>query len=439
MHKNVVIIGRPNVGKSTLFNRLVGRRRALVHDVPGTTRDRNEVLISWKDEKFVLADTAGWAVDESIFSASVQKQMEIALQKADLVLFIVDGKKGSHPMDKEINNILRKSKTNTILVINKIDTQGDETKIYDFYNLGIDNLVDISANHGRNIPELLSRILEKLSRIEDTASKLKQNPAINVILVGKPNVGKSSLVNSISKEDRSIVYDKPGTTIEAFDIVIKKDNFDFTLIDTPGLHRKRKFKDDMEYLSALSARHAMERADIAVLVIDVDQGIGETEARIGKLILEKKNGCLIVINKWDLVEEKEIAVKIIKEQIEEKLKFLSWVRILHVSAKTGQRTDKILSEVEKIYSEYSRIIPQQDLSEAFRDAVTKNPLSRHGVVLKIKEVRQTGSNPPAFSIHVNNTEIIHFSYKRYLENQIRDHFGLAGSPILLRFYRNKKD
>lgn len=434
IYPSVVIIGRPNVGKSTLFNRLAGKRKALVHSMAGTTRDRNEAFLSLGGKEFFLVDTGGWADDTSIFPSEVKKQMEFAIKGADLVLFVVDGKTGIHPLDSEINNILRLQNKKVLVVANKIDTQKDELKTADFYQLGIEEIIGVSAENGINIFTLTDAIcghLEPPNAYEHGAG----SPPIRVILVGKPNVGKSSILNALCKQERCIVHNRPGTTREAIDISLRFEEQDFVLIDTPGLHRKHKFKDDMEYLSAVSAHNAMERAEVAVLVIDVEQGIGETEARVGELITRNRLACLLAVNKWDLVENREDAVKAVKQQLEEKLKFLWWSKVIFVSAKTGLRLDRIFSEVREIYKEYSRIIPEDQLKEAIRNAENRKPFSRGGKMLKIKKVEQIRTNPPAFSFLVNDTGIMHFSYKRYLENFLRERFGFTGTSLILKFHK----
>jgi GTPase len=431
MHENIVIIGRPNVGKSTLFNRLTGTRRAIVHHEPGTTRDRNDAPVTWKDREFTLVDTAGWSEDETIFSEAVKRQLSAAQVDADLVLFLADGKNGLHPYDAHIAGLLRKENKPVVLVVNKIDTAADELKAAEFYRLGISDMVAISANQGRNITELLDHIVAHIAPPE---GYVPQPPApVKIILVGKPNVGKSSLINALSHEERSIVHDTPGTTREALDTTITRDNEQFILIDTPGLHRKRKFRDDMEYLSALSAHHAMDRADVAVIVMDASQGIGETEARVAQLVLEKRKAVLLVINKWDLAEEKEAKVADIRRQFDEKLPFLWWSRLVLISAKTGQRIERVLQEVREIYGEYSRIVPQDELNDTIRTAETRRPMTRQGRVLRIRSVRQAGIQPPTFVFGVNDTELVHFSYRRYLENNLRERFGFTGTPLVLKF------
>jgi GTPase len=430
MLEKVLILGRPNVGKSTLFNRLLGTRKALVHHKPGTTRDTNESTVSWKDKEFALVDTAGWIEDENIFSKALQKQLEAALAKADVVVFLVDGKEGYNPHDAELAKILRKMSKQVILAVNKIDRQEDEDKIGEFYKLGIKDIVHVGAANGRNIPELLETILARVS------PEVKETPAdslIKIILVGKPNVGKSSLVNKLAKQERSVVFNEPGTTREAIDVKTNIEGQELLIIDTPGLHKAHKFTSDLEYLSSLSAQTAMAQAEVAVLVVDAMEPIGETESKIAELIQANKLACLIAINKWDLKEDREYAVKTIRRQLERKLHFISWAKVTYVSAKTGLHLDRIAKEIQTIYKEYSKIVPQEDLNEALREAVSKRPISRHGSPLRIKSLEQVSAKPPKFLFMINDIEVLHFSNKRYFENVLREKFGFDGTPILLSF------
>lgn len=332
--KSVIVVGRPNVGKSTLFNRIIGRRKALVHSEPGTTRDRNENAVSWQGKKFQLVDTGGWGDETSEFSTEIKKQLEKALALSDYVLLVADGKNGYHPVDGELNAFIRRLRKKVILVVNKLDNEHDDLKISDFYRMGIEDVFGVSAVHGRNVPELMDKIVSAFP-LDDPAERSAPVDAIRVILVGKPNVGKSSFLNTVCKEERSIVSELPGTTREAVDIQIERAGKNFILIDTPGLRRKRKFSSDLAYLSSLSAHHAMENADVAVLIIDAVQGVGETEARIAELVIENKCACLIAVNKWDLIEEREEAVKRFKEVLEQKLQFLWWSKVVFMSAKTA--------------------------------------------------------------------------------------------------------
>ncbi|MCL2485126.1 MAG: ribosome biogenesis GTPase Der [Endomicrobia bacterium] len=430
MLTKVAIVGRPNVGKSTLFNRFIGRKKAIIHEMPGTTRDRNDYEVNWKDKKFIVTDTAGWSSDVSVFSEEMAKQLDIAVDQADIIVLVVDGKTGIHPLDVQIAQQIRQSRKKTILVVNKIDTQAEEAKGYEFYKLGFDDVLFISANHGRCMNELLDKVWSNIKydrRTKNTEELLK------IILVGKPNVGKSSFVNAAAKEERSIVHDVPGTTRDSLSVHVNFNDKEYILTDTAGLHRGSKTKDDMEYLSTLSTSYAIEDADVAVLVADASQGIGETEVKIARLLIEKRKPIIVAVNKWDLVEDKEEAAKYFTEQLRERIKFMSWADIIFISAKTGQRLERIFAEAEIIYKQYTREISQEELNEVVREAVARKPMVRKGKVLKFKEYAQVASKPPVFIFSVNDLELVHFSYERFMENCFRDKFGFKGTPIVLKF------
>lgn len=436
MYKKVAIVGRPNVGKSTLFNRFVGRKKAIVHNIAGTTRDRNDYEVVWKDKHFIVTDTAGWSNDISEFSESMSRQLNTAVEVSDIILFVVDGKTGIHPFEPIIAKSVRASKKPVILVVNKIDTFAEEVKSYEFYSLGFDTIISVSSTHGRNMVELLETIC---NMIGDNDTVEKKDNLLKIIFVGKPNVGKSSLVNSIVQQDRCIVHNIPGTTRDSLSVHATHNGTDYLLVDTAGLHRGNKQKDDLEYLSTLSTNYALDEADIAVLVADAEQGIGETEAKIAGMIIEKKKPCIVAVNKWDLIEEKEDRIRLFQHQLEEKLKFLNWADIIFISAKTKQRVDRIFRLAPLIYKEYSKMVPQDELNEAIRYAVDKTPYSRKGKLLKIKDVEQPVSKPPTFRFAVNDLELVHFSYKRYLENILREKFSFQGTPIILKFREISKE
>ncbi|MDR3195773.1 MAG: ribosome biogenesis GTPase Der [Endomicrobium sp.] len=439
MLTKVAIVGRPNVGKSTLFNRLIGRKKAIIHKTPGTTRDRNDYEVSWKDKKFIVTDTAGWSKDVSVFSADMSRQLDIAVEQSNIILFVVDGKTGIHPTDTQIARQIRLSEKKTILVVNKIDAQAEEVKGYEFYELGFDDVVFVSANHGRSIHDLLDKIWDNIKY--DRRTK-KTQELLKIIFVGKPNVGKSSFINSATKEERSIVHDVPGATRDSLTAHVRVKDKEYIVIDTAGLHRGSKTKDDMEYLSTLSTDYAIEDADIAVLVADASQGIGETEVKIARLLMEKNKPVIVAINKWDLIEEKEEAAKYFEEQLRERIKFMSWADIIFISAKTGQRLERVFQEAEIVFQQYSKQLTQEELNEVIRDALARKPYTSKGKTLKLKEYAQVAARPPAFIFSVNDMELVHFSYERFLENCLRDRFGFRGTPIALNFrkyYRKKME
>lgn len=430
MYKKIAIVGRPNVGKSTLFNRFIGRKKAIIHSVAGTTRDRNDYEVKWKNKHFIVTDTAGWSSNVSEFSESMSQQLDIAIATSNIILFVVDGQEGIHPFDTTIAKVIRVSKKPVILVVNKIDNAAQEMKTYEFYKLGFDTIIPVSSSHGRNMNELLDKVCELVG---DTPEEEKKEDILKIIFVGKPNVGKSSLVNALTDQNRCIVHNIPGTTRDSLTVHATYNDEDFLLIDTAGLHRGNKTKDDMEYLSNLSTNYALDEADVAILVADASQGIGETEAKICGIIIEKRKPCIVLVNKWDLIEDKEEKVRKFQLDLEEKLKFLNWADIVFVSAKTKQRVDRIFRLAPLVYKEYSKMISQEDLNEFLRDAISKNPYSRKGKQLKIKEVEQLISKPPTFRFAVNDLELVHFSYQRYLENLLREKFSFKGTPILLKF------
>jgi GTP-binding protein len=437
MLTKVVIVGRPNVGKSSLFNRLIGKKKAIIHSMPGTTRDRNDYEVSWKDKKFIITDTAGWSTDNSVFSCQMSFQLNIALEKADIVLFIVDGKTGLHPMDKQIAQQIRLSRKTTILVVNKIDTQAEEIKGYEFYSLGFDDIVFVSANHGRSSGDLLDKIWDNIKYDRKTK---KTEELLKIIFVGKPNVGKSSFVNAITKEERSIVHNAPGTTRDSLSVHVKVGIKEYIIIDTAGFHRGSKMKDDMEYLSTLSTDYAIDDADVAVLLADAWQGIGDTEVKIARLLCEKNKPVIVAVNKWDLIADKQETIKYFTDQLRERIKFMNWANIIFVSAKTGQRLERVFQEAELMFEQYSKELAQQEFNETITDAIARKPYISKGKTLKFKEYAQVATKPPVFIFSVNDVKLVHFSYKRYLENCLRMKFGFRGTPIVLKFrkyYRKK--
>ncbi|MDR0978064.1 MAG: ribosome biogenesis GTPase Der [Endomicrobium sp.] len=431
----IAIIGRPNVGKSTLFNRIIGKKKAIVHQTPGTTRDRNDNEVFWKDKNFIVTDTAGWSSNASAFSKEMSRQLNIAIEKANMLLFVVDGKIGIHPIDFKIAQQARLSKRKTILVVNKIDNQAEEVKGYEFYELGFDDTIFVSANHGRGISDVLDKIC---SNVKYNRKAKKEKEVLKIVLVGKPNVGKSSFINAVAKEERSIVHDVPGTTRDSINMHVEVDGKEYFVIDTAGLHRGSKIDNDMTYLSTLSASYAIDDSDIAVLVVDALQGIGETEIKIARLLLEKNKPVIFAVNKWDLVERREDAAKYFKNQIKERIKFMSWVDIIFISAKTGQRLERVFLEAECVFRQYSKELTQEELNEFVRNTLMKRTYTTKGKTLKIKEYAQVASKPPVFIFSVNDVKLVHFSYKRFIENCLRTEFGFQGTPLVLKFRKYYK-
>lgn len=429
-----VIVGRPNVGKSTLFNRFVGRRKAIIHESPGTTRDRNEHEIVWRDKKFIITDTAGWSDQEFDFSKEMAQQLDIALNQADIVLFVTDAQSGIHPLDEQIADHIRRKKCNVLLVANKVDDNSQEAKGYEFYGLGFDDIIFISAAHGRAINDLLDKIWKRLKY--DRRDKVKKE-ALKIAIVGRPNVGKSSFINAVLKEERTIVSGKAGTTRDALHIETQVDGKDYVLIDTAGIHRGSKPKDDMQYLSTLCASRAIDDCDVAVLTVDAEQGVSETDAKIARMIVEAGRAVIIAVNKWDLVEDKEDAAKYFDTELKRRMKFMDWADIVFISAKTGQRINKIFERAQDVYKQFCLEVDPARLNEVIGKAISDKPFIWSGKVLKLREWAQIGSKPPLFMFGVNNIKLVHFSYERFLENRLRDAFGFKGSPIVLKFRKQK--
>jgi GTP-binding protein len=436
MLTKIVLVGRPNVGKSTLFNRFVGKKKAIVYRTSGTTRDRNDCEVLWKDGRFLVTDTAGWGTGASLLSKHMFYQLGVAIEKAKLVLFVVDGKVGMHPMDDQIARYVRHVQKKIILVVNKIDTQMDEIKGYDFCKLGFGDMIFVSASHRRNINDLLDRILSSTKcdiRVKEAKETLK------IVLVGKPNVGKSSFVNAVAKEERSIIDIIPGTTRDSITVQVFSNDKEYTLIDTAGYSLGSSLKDDMRYLSTLSTNYAIEGADVVVLVVDALQGICEIEAKIARILVDKNKPVVIAVNKWDLIEKKEKYAKCFEEQLIEKLKFMRWAGVVFISAKTGQRLSRVFQQAEFVFKQYSKELTYKELSDTVAYAFSRKPYTSKGKTLRFKKCAQVASKPPIFVFSINSAEPVHFSYKRFLENCFRERFNFCGTPIVLKFknyYRN---
>ncbi len=429
----VAIVGRPNVGKSTLFNTLVGSNVAIVDDTPGVTRDRLYRDTEWSGSDFVLVDTGGLEPrNNDLIMSKVKEQAEVAMNEADVILFVVDGKGGLNPLDEEIAYILRKKNKPVILCVNKIDNYFEQKdEIYDFWSLGFEHLVPISAAHKVNLGDMLDLVVEiigELDIIEDEEDILK------LAIIGKPNAGKSSLVNKLSGEERTIVSDIAGTTRDAIDTMISYKDNRYMIIDTAGIRRKSKIEESLEYYSVLRALKAIKRADVCILMLDAKEGLTEQDKRIAGIAAEEHKPIIIVMNKWDLVEKKNNTMKEKKEEIYNELPFLFYAPIEFISALTGQRTTNILDLSDKIYEEYTKRISTGLLNNVLKDAIIMNmPPTRKGRVIKINYATQVSVAPPKFVLFCNYPELIHFSYARYIENKFRESFGFDGSPIVINF------
>ncbi len=425
----VAIVGRPNVGKSTLFNALAGENIAIVQDTPGVTRDRIYADAIWLDHSFTLIDTGGIEPEsKDVILSRMREQAEIAISTADVIIFLVDCKQGLQDADSKVADMLRRANKPVVLVVNKVDNYPrDMADAYEFYNLGIGDPVPVSAISKKGLGDMLDRVCEHFPANEEEAEE-DDRPRIAVI--GKPNVGKSSLVNRLANEERMIVSDIAGTTRDAIDTVITRNGREYVFIDTAGLRRKNKIKEEIERFSIIRAVTAVERADVVLLMIDGDEGVTEQDAKIAGIAHERGKGMIIAVNKWDLVQKDDKTIYRFTEKVREKLSFLPYAEILFVSVKTGQRIDRIFETIDMVIANQNMRVGTGVLNDIITDAVSmQQPPSDKGRRLKIYYATQVAVKPPSFVIFVNNKELMHFSYVRYLENKIREAFGFRGTPL----------
>lgn len=434
----VAIVGRPNVGKSTLFNRIVGRMIAIVENTPGVTRDRLYFDSEWLNKKFTLIDTGGIEFkDKSTpLSSQMKRQAEIAIEESDLVVFIVDAQSGFTPEDDILAKYLLKSGKPVILAANKVENFAKfETEFYEYLQLGFGEPIPISAVHGMNIGDLLDRIIENLPQEDEE----DYDPdIIKIAVIGRPNVGKSSLVNMMVGEERVIVSDIPGTTRDAIDTPFVYEGKNYVLIDTAGIRRKKKIAELTENYSVIRSFRAIERSDVVLMIIDALEGVTDQDKRIVGYAHEKGKGIILIINKWDLVEKDDKTLHKFEKDIREELAFLHYAPTQFISAKTGQRVNKIMDLVDFVSEQTSMRVATSTLNNMLREWVYLNPPpSDKGKRLKILYATQGGVQPPTFIFFANEPELVHFSYRRYLENQLRKTFGFEGSP--LRLIMRRKD
>jgi len=438
----VAIVGRENVGKSTLFNRIIGARHAIVEDTPGITRDRLYRDAEWLDKEFTVIDTGGikFNTENGLIYGKVKEQAELAIEEAEVIILVTDFSAGVTADDEDVAELLRRSGKPVVLAVNKVDDFSDPDKllpVYDFYTLALGDPIAVSASHALNIGDLLDAVVSHFSENDPHA---EEGDRISLALIGRPNVGKSSLVNRLLGQERVIVSNIPGTTRDAIDTVLKKGDREYVIIDTAGMRRKGRINEPAEHYSVSRALNALDRADVAVLVIDADAGIIEMDKKIAGYAHEAGKGLLIVVNKWDLPEKETNTMKKFEEDIKEELAFASYALTIFVSAKTGQRCDKILPLVDFIAEQHSRRLTTANLNEVLREAVALNPPpTDKGRRLKVLYGTQVGVCPPKIVIFLNDPEIMHFSYARYLENKIREAFGFAGTPISLMWRKREKE
>lgn len=426
----VAVVGRPNVGKSTLFNALAGEKIAIVKDTPGITRDRIYTDVTWLDHAFTLIDTGGIEPDSSdIILSQMREQAQIAIDTADVILFIVDVKQGLVDSDMKVADMLRKSRKPVLLVVNKVD---DFNKFlldtYEFYNLGIGDPIPISAANRLGIGDMLDKVVEHF--VDEKLVDEEEDDRPKIAIIGKPNVGKSSLINKLIGENRVIVSDIAGTTRDAIDTPVKYNGKEYVFIDTAGLRRKNKVKEDLEHYMIIRTVSAVERADVVVLVIDANEGVTEQDAKIAGIAHERGKGFIVAVNKWDLVEKNDKTIYRFTEKVRSTLSFMPYAEMLFISAKTGQRIGKLYETIDAVIENCSLRVATGVLNEIMSEAVAmQQPPSDKGKRLRLYYITQVAVKPPTFVIFVNDKQLMHFSYTRYIENQIRNAFGFKGTPL----------
>lgn len=435
----VAIVGRPNVGKSSLFNKLCGKRLAIVDDTPGVTRDRIYGDCEWLGRKFMLVDTGGIEPYSSdIILSSMREQAQIAIDSADAIIFVTDIKTGPVATDSEVASMLLKSGKPVILCVNKVDNVGDvPPEFYEFYNLGIGDPIPVSAIHGHGTGDLLDEVIKHLP---DEADDDEDDEVTKVAVIGKPNVGKSSLINAICGENRVIVSDIAGTTRDATDTPVTNKHGKFVMIDTAGIRRKSRIDERLEKFSVLRAVMAVERADVCVIIIDATEGFTEQDSKIAGIAHEQGKACVIAVNKWDLVEKDSKTMDEYRKKLMNDFSFMSYAPIIFISAKTGQRIDRLFSLIKYVHNQNSIRISTGKLNDVLAEAQAKvQPPTDKGKRLKIFYITQASTRPPTFVCFVNNKELFHFSYQRYLENEIRSVFGLEGTPVRFLIRERERD
>ncbi|HJA02450.1 MAG TPA: ribosome biogenesis GTPase Der [Candidatus Gallimonas gallistercoris] len=434
MQHLIAIVGRPNVGKSTFFNKVIGRKLSITENRPGVTRDRIYASAEWRGKPFTLVDTGGIELkSEDVMWKQIAAQAKLAVETADVILFFVDGREGLTSSDYDVADYLRRSRKPVVLVVNKLDEYSQD-KLFEFYSLGLGEPFGISAEHSRGIGDVLDEAVSSFEEGEE-----EENDALRIAVVGKPNAGKSSLVNRILGEERTIVTDIAGTTRDAIDTPFERDGEKYVIIDTAGIRRKRSVEDNVEYYSVLRAFDAVRRADVAVLVVDAVEGLTEQDVRIIGMVHEEGKPSVIVMNKWDLVEKDTHTIETFEAKLKEDLKFMDYFKSVYISAKTGQRAEKVLKLAREAYDHAHFRIPTGALNDLLMDAMRiSEPPSYQGRRLKLYYASQVSVAPPLFVLMVNDETLLHFSYARYLENVIRQAYDFSGTPIRIQV-RNKKD
>ena len=433
----VAVVGRPNVGKSTFVNRIAQADEAIVHEMRGVTRDRSYHIADWNGVQFKLIDTGGIEMgDDDAFQSSIRTQAFAGVNEADVIVFIVDGRTGINADDEEVARVLRKTSKPVYLVVNKMDNPDTMDQIWEFYQLGLGDPWSVSSLHGNGTGDLLDAVVEDLKKVE-TADDEEEDGGINIAIIGRPNAGKSSLTNRLTSDDRSIVSNVAGTTRDAIDTVIEHDGQRYTIVDTAGLRQKSKIDEDVEYYGFVRAMRAIDRADVALLVIDGSIGLTDQDQRVAGFAAERGCAMIIVLNKWDLVEGPEAKAEV-RERIEDRMTFVGYAPVVATCALTGKKVDRIWDAVDKAYAGFSQTISTNKLNSwlsSIRE--TGHTVSQGKAVLRMKYVTQTGTCPPHFTVFVNRPDLVTDNYERFLENRLRKTFDLEGTPIRLKF--KKKD
>ena len=431
---SVALVGRPNVGKSTLFNKIVGKQVSIIEDSPGITRDRIYQEATYNNKRFYLIDTGGIDASKMDFNSEIQMQAEIAIQEADIVVFMVDGKEGLTANDLLVRDILRKTEKKVIVAINKIDVKSAQDNLYDFYELGFDTYIPISSIHNTGFIELMDNITMNFKEQEFE----NEDTRIKFSIIGRPNVGKSSLMNALLNEERVVVSNIAGTTRDSIDSILKYHNEEFVMIDTAGMRKKGKVFEAVEKYSLFRSLKSIDRSDICLVVINAEEGIKEHDKHIAGYAIERGKGLIFVVNKWDTVTEETI--QDFDKKMRAEFQFAPYAPIVYLSALTKKRIHTLMPEIIKVKENIKKEIKTSILNEVIREAYQLNiPPSYKGKRLKIYFVSQTGINPPKFTFRVNNKGLVHFSYERYLENKIRENFDFTGTPIILQFKNRNGD
>jgi GTP-binding protein len=427
----VAIVGRPNVGKSTLFNRIVGHRDAIVDDAPGVTRDRHYAETEWGGKRFTLIDTGGFVpASDDIIETAIREQAQMAIEEADVVLFAVDGREGKLPADAEIAGVLRRAQKKVVLVVNKLDGDSVAEGTAEFYSLGLGEPVPVSALAGRRVGDLLDIVIRDIPG-EGSAPV---DPRLKIAVIGKPNVGKSSFVNALLQEDRHIVTEIPGTTRDPIDAILRFHGEEILLVDTAGLRRKSKIKESVEFFSTVRTLKSIDRCDVAVVLLDATQGLEHQDLRIIETAVERRRAVVIAVNKWDLIEKDDSTARSYERALEEKLRIYSFIPVIFISSLMRQRIYKVIDLVRTVDAEQNKRIATNEVNELLgQDIATFPPRSRSGKEIKIKFITQVRAKPPVFAFFCNEPKLIDDTYRRFLENKIRGRFTFSGVPVLLTF------